>query len=91
MEEITLKMRNRLRIASTAVDAEIVDNINTAKLDLERIGLSSASIDLEDELVFTACELYCKYMFNFEGEGESYLSRYQKFRDALSMSGGYYE
>ena len=49
MEETTLKMRNRLRIASTAVDAEIADNINTAKLDLERIGLSSASIHLQDQ------------------------------------------
>lgn len=96
------KIRTALRISHTKLDDDIKSNIETALLDMKRLGIDTFKRDeegeivskdylpeLKDVLVEKAVELYCKASFDFQGKGEQYQKSYEALRDSLSLSGEY--
>ena len=83
-------IKQALKITINAFDDDIRSNIDTALLELGRVGvnvtgLTSASIDV-NKLILKACELYCKWQFNFMSKGEQFQSNFEQLRDALSVT-----
>lgn len=88
-------IKQALKITINAFDDDIRSNIDTALLELGRVGvnvtgLTSASIDV-NKLILKACELYCKWQFNFMSKGEQFQSNFEQLRDALSVTSQYTE
>ena len=96
------KIRTTLRISHAKLDDDIKSNIETALLDMKRLGIETFTRDkegeivlkdsqkeLKDALVEKAVELYCKASFDFQGKGEQYQKSYEALRDSLSLSGEY--
>ena len=76
-----------MRITHTKLDSDIQRNIDSCLLDLGRVGVDTS----ESELVTKACELYCKWQYDYHQKGEQYEKNYNNLRDAMSMSGDYKE
>ena len=88
-------IKQALKITINAFDDDIRSNIDTALLELGRVGvnvtgLTSTSIDV-NKLILKACELYCKWQFNFMSKGEQFQSNFEQLRDALSVTSQYTE
>ena len=89
------EIKRALRLSVNAFDDDIKSNIDTALLELSRVGvdvtnLSNSSADV-NKLIFKACELYCKWQFNFMSKGEQFQSNFEALRDALSVTAQYTE
>lgn len=84
-QQIT-KMRDRLRITNVTRDDEIADCIDTAMLEMNRCGVDTTTDNL---LLFSGCELYTKYRFNFESAADRYYAAFERLTQALSMSNDY--
>ena len=88
-------IKQALKFSIDNFDDEIKSNIDTALLELSRVGvnvtdLTNASTDV-DKLIIKACELYCKWQFNFMGKGEQFEKNFDALRDALSVTSSYLE
>ena len=89
------EIKRALRLSISAFDDDIKSNIDTALLELGRVGvgvagLTNASADA-DKLILKACELYCKWQFNFMGKAEQFEKNFNQLRDALSITSAYLE
>ena len=82
----TATLRDRLRFSSTAHDGEIEAAAATARAELRRVGIDEAH---PDALINYAVELYCKGAFNFDGNGDAYLSQFEHLRDSMKLSSDY--
>lgn len=82
----TKRIRDSLRISHNAMDDEIRRNIHTCLMDLKRIGVDKSK---DDALIHKACELYCKWQFDYEGKGESYQKHYEQLRDSMGLTEEY--
>lgn len=80
------EIRRRMRMSTTAHDAQIEAYMLTAKAELNRVGVNA---DLVDPLIDYAMELFCKGEFNFDGNGDAYLSQFENLRDSLKLSDHY--
>lgn len=78
-----------LRITHNALDTDIQRNIDSALLDLSRVGVDVT--DQTNGLIIKACELYCKMQYDFDGKGEQFSRHYEKLRDSLSRAEDYRE
>lgn len=88
-------IKQALKITIDAFDDEIKSNIDTALLELSRVGvdvtdLTNASTNV-NKLILKACELYCKWQFNFMSKGEQFEKNFNALRDALSVTSQYTE
>lgn len=83
------KIKLDLRIAHSAMDPDIQDNIDACSLDLERVGVVVSGGNELDPLILKAVKLYCRWQYNFENQGDRYMQAYKKLRNALSLSGNY--
>lgn len=85
------KIRLALRFKTNAFDSEIDDNINAALRDLDRVGVDTEDKNLQnaDTLICKACELYCKWQFDFLEKGEQFKQSYEDLRDAMSLCSTY--
>lgn len=86
-------IKKALRLTGTTFDSEIQDNIAPTLLELSRVGvdvegLTPTSADV-DKLIVKACELYCKWQFNFMSKGEQFEKNFNQLRDALSVTSSY--
>lgn len=81
-------IKKSMRIKHDLLNSEITRNINTALLDMSRVGVNSK---MDDSLMDKACELYCKAEFDYQGKGEEYRKKYESLRDSLSLAGKYKE
>lgn len=86
-------IKQALKITIDAFDDEIKSNIDTALLELSRVGvdvtdITNASTDA-NKLILKACELYCKWQFNFMSKGEQFEKNFNALRDALSVTSQY--
>jgi len=86
MDEYVKIIRQRMRIKSETLDSEIESYINAALLDMKRAGADVNESDLANPLVLTCTEFYCKWLLNFEAEGEKYETAYEKVRDSIALS-----
>ena len=77
-----------LRIKSSAFDEEIVELINSAKLDLKISGVYN--VDEDDPLIFQAIKTYCKANFGLDNkDSEKYQASYDSLKQHLSLCGEY--
>lgn len=79
-------IRKSMRISHNMLDNEIKRNIDTALLEMSRVGVDTKK---KSVLVDKACELYCKADFDYQGKGEQYMKSYEKLRDSMSLAGEY--
>ena len=88
-------IKKALRLSTTAFDDDIKSNIDTALLELGRVGVNVVGLTNEsadaDKLIVKACELYCKSQFNFMSKGEQFQNNFEQLRDALSVTTKYIE
>lgn len=80
------QVKQSMRISHTALDEEIKRNIRTCLDDLYMRGVN---IGIQADLIDKACELYCKWQYDYQGKGEQYCKNYESLRDSLSLAGDY--
>lgn len=97
MDELVYKIKESMRFSHNLLDQEILENIESSALDMERVGIQPFLIEngevdrskFKDKLIEKAAELYCKWQEDFQGKGERYEKAYNSLRDALSLCGDY--
>ncbi len=77
------KIKQSMRIMHTGIDADIENNIEVCLADLARVGIE---VKQDNLLVQKACELYCKWQFDFGGKGELFEKNYMDLRCAMALS-----
>ena len=83
------KIKQSLRITHDALDDEIIDLIDAAKLDLSISGVQV--IDDTDALILRAVTLYSKAHFGLSNEdSEKYLRGYTSLKIHLALCGDYH-
>ncbi len=81
------KVKLSLRITHSALDGDILEQIEACKKDLQREGVTSLNGD--DFLILQAVKLYVKWHLNYENEGERYRDAYNNLAQSLSLCGDY--
>ena len=80
------QIRQSMMIKHKQLDNNIKRYIDACSLDMQRVGVD---IKKESALMDTAIEFYCKWQFDYMGQGEKYEKSYEELRDAMSLSGLY--
>ena len=84
------KVRLALRYVDSALDSEISDIIDAAKLDLKRVGVVIPQLETEiDAQMEVAIILYARWQFDFENDGNRYKAMYFDKRADLALCGDY--
>ena len=79
-----------LRIKSSAFDEEIIELIESSKIDLKISGITNIKED--DPLVRQAIKTYCKANFGLDNkDSEKYQASYESLKQHLSLCGDYNE
>ena len=77
-----------LRIDGTDLDDEIVDLIESCKLDMKTRGI--VNLNEEDALIFRVISIYCKAYFGYaDKDYERYIASYEMLRNYLAMCSEY--
>ena len=88
MDELLAKVKLALRIKHSALDDEILDNIQACLSDLRMHGIVHK--DETDTLIQNAIKLYCKSEFTDDlTKAEKYAARYRELRDCLKVAEDY--
>lgn len=82
------KLKTALRIGHSALDEDILNNVDACLLDMKRVGVDTSDYE-HDALLQKCIELYCKSVYNFAGKGEAFQKAYESTRDAISLCGDY--
>lgn len=85
--EILDAVKTSLRISHTALDSDLSQTINACKQDLKIVGVSK--VEETDPLTAQAIKLYCKWQFDFQGQGDRYGHAYAGLRDSMALCGDY--
>lgn len=80
-------VKENLRITTTALDADLQDDIDAALADLERVGIDVT--DQSQPLIIKAVKLYCRWQQDYMGKAEQYCKAYTGLMQALSLAGDY--
>ena len=80
-------VKENLRITTTALDADLQDDIDAALADLERVGIDVT--DQSQPLIIKAVKLYCRWQQDYMGKSEQYCKAYTGLMQALSLAGDY--
>ena len=80
------QIRQSMMIKHTKLDSYIKRYKDTCRLDMQMAGVY---IDKDSQLQDTACEFYCKWKFDYMGQGERYEKAYKELRDTMSLCGLY--
>lgn len=93
------KVKNALRVKTTAFDDEIQGLIDACKADLRLVGVNvpeekpPAEGEMPtagDPLLARAIILYAKANFGYSDDSEKYRSVYDNLKCTLSLAGGYH-
>lgn len=88
MDELLEKVKIALRIKHTALDDDILDNVQSCLQDLRVHGIVHK--DHTDVLIQNAIKLYCKAEYNDDPEkSDIYRARYVEMRNCLKAAEGY--
>ena len=80
-----------LGVKSNAKDSDIEENIKAALEDISRHGVSDSKIAKENPSIRQAVKLYCRAVYNFQGDGERYTQNYEKYVNGLALDGKFRE
>ena len=84
------KVKLALRISHTALDSDILDTIQTARLELIRAGVLEEKANSDDELINMAIKTYCLSAYcNDKKMAERYDESFKYQLDNLRKSSGY--
>ena len=86
-------IKKSMRVTHNQLDSDFTAKINAALAEMSRVGISipeTVNVD-SDFLLVTGCEMYVKWMDNYEQRGEEYRRAFRQVRDSLAMSSGYKE
>ena len=72
---------------STGFDDEITQGIEAALTEMSRAGVTK--LDMSNSLVYKTAELYLKFVFNFQANGENYYNHFQRLCDKLALTKSY--
>lgn len=89
--ELLAAVKLDLGVKSSAKDSDIEDNINAALEDISRHGVSDSKIAQENPSIRQAVKLYCRAVYNFQGDGERYAQSYEKYVNGLALDGNFRE
>lgn len=82
------KIKLALRIKNNAFDLDILDLVESSKIDLQMAGVKR--IDEEDPIILQAIKLYCKANFGLDNkDSEKYQKSYDMLKQSLSLCGEY--
>lgn len=85
-------VKRELRISSTAFDAEVLDLIESAKMDLMQSGVVEEKIIETDSLIKRAIIFYCKAYFGYDNpDAQRFYDSYRMLETHLALSGDYNE
>lgn len=93
------KVKNALRIKTTAFDDEVQGLIDACKVDLRLVGVNvpeekppaeGETTSTGDPLITRAIILYAKAHFGFSEDSEKYQKAYDYLKCSLSMAGDYH-
>lgn len=82
------KIKLAMRISHNMLDDDIQQNIDACLGELARVGVDTSDAE-NNTLIIKACEIYCKYTYDFDGKGEDFFKHFEKLRNSLSRSEGY--
>jgi uncharacterized phage protein (predicted DNA packaging) len=82
-----------LRISHTALDTEVQDLIDAARLDLIQSGIAAEKAnDDTDPLIKRAIMTYCKSSFGYDNpEADRFQQSYDMLKIHLALAGDYHE
>lgn len=88
MDELLQKVKTAIRIKHTALDDDLLDNIQACLLDLQMHGVVHKGA--EDQLIQNAVKLYCKAEYTDDPEKyDVFAQRYRELRNCLKHAEGY--
>lgn len=76
------QIRQSMQIRHAKLDDDIKRYMSACSLDMQRAGVD---IRKDSALMDTAKEFYCKWQFDYMGQGEKYEKSYKELRDAMSL------
>lgn len=83
-------VKRELRISNTAFDTEVLDLIESAKLDLQLSGVVEEKIIETDSLIKRAIIFYCKAYFGYDNpDAQRFYDSYRMLETHLALSGDY--
>lgn len=101
---ILSKIKQSMRISHNRIDDDIISDVDTAKLDMTRLGIDVYKRDadgniekiygeevLKDNLVYKCIEFFVKWQADYMGHGDKYEKAYKDLSASLSLSGKYIE
>lgn len=91
MNELLAVIKTALKISGTALDTEISRYISAALKELERVGIVINADSYSEPLIVSAAELYCKWQYDYLGQGERFAKAFSDLRNALSLTSAYTE
>ena len=59
--------------------------------ELERVGIVINADSYSEPLIISAAELYCKWQYDYLGQGERFEKAFSDLRNALSLTSAYTE
>ena len=89
--ELLAAVKLDLGIKFNSKDSDIDENISAALEDISRHGVSESKIDPESPSIKQAVKLYCRAIYNFQGDGERYAQSYEKYVNGLALDGNFRE
>lgn len=81
------EVRSSLHITNNKSDDDIQAEISSAMQLLSIAGVHAIYDD--DPLTVSAIKAYCKGVFNFQGEGEQWLARFERIRTLMPLAKEY--
>ncbi len=91
MNELLAVIKTALKISGTALDTEILRHISAALKELERVGIIINADSYSEPLIISAAELYCKWQYDYLGQGEGFAKAFSDLRNASSLTSAYTE
>jgi len=90
MVDVTV-VRKRLRITHTSIDDQLTNDINAAKAELTRIGISSSAVEAPaDPLIDKAIMAYCMWVESSNDKmAAGYQAQWDLWRDELRKTHSY--
>lgn len=82
MQELLEAVKLSLGIKHSKKDEDITAAITAAMRELNISGVYTIE---EDDLTMQAIKLYCRYWYNYQGEGERYRKHFEALRDTMAF------
>ena len=91
MNELLAIIKTALKVSGTALDTEITRHISAALKELERVGIIINADSYSEPLIISATELYCKWQYDYLGQGERFAKAFSDLRNAVRLTSAYTE